>query len=184
MAAVSQQVLPALYAAVEFFFEDEEDAYMLHSRLKLINSSIYAQFFQREHVPRITGFAENVVPSFTCADFRYHFRIRSEMYEEILRIIGPTLIPKRNGGGVDQIDPAKQLLIFLWYMGNQESMRELSFIFGISISTIHCIISRINETIRENLGNVSTCICMLLFMLGPRLFDGGVCCFIQNHNMH
>jgi hypothetical protein len=40
-------------------------------------------------------------------------------------------------GGKEQFPPEKQLLLLIWYISNQESMREAANLFGISISTVH-----------------------------------------------
>ena len=71
-------------------------------------------------------------------------------------LLSPILFPKR-GGGTDHLDPVKKRLIFLDYLSNQESMRQLSIQLGVSVSTIHGTIRRVNAPINENLANVSFC---------------------------
>ena len=57
----------------------------------------------------------------------------------------PTLLPKF-GGGTHHLDPVKELLIFLDYLSNQESMRQLSMQFGVLVSTVHGTIRRVNAS--------------------------------------
>ena len=82
-----------LHAVVEdIFFEDEiQLLFMLtHS---LVTMSCVLATLRQVHVPGITGFAENVVPE----NLRCHFRISIQMFEEILHILSPTLLPKHAG---------------------------------------------------------------------------------------
>ncbi|XP_052711582.1 uncharacterized protein LOC128185912 isoform X2 [Crassostrea angulata] len=57
-------------------------------------------------------------------------------------------------GGVEPILPEKKLLVFLWYMANQETLREVSNTFAIGTTTVHEIIMAVSETVNENLVNV------------------------------
>ncbi|KAJ8300681.1 hypothetical protein KUTeg_022200 [Tegillarca granosa] len=75
------------------------------------------------------------------------------MFEEILRVIVNDLISKY-GGSVEETDPSKQLLIYLWYMANQDSMREIAVQFGIGLSTVRGIIKRVNAAVCKRLNKV------------------------------
>lgn len=99
-------------------------------------------------MPRITGFAEDIIiPQFNSCDFKYHFRLSREMFEEILVHIGHRLASDHCGGLVET-EPTKQLLIFACYMANTESMRE------VRLATVHRIIGRTCRIIIECLANV------------------------------
>ena len=73
--------------------------------------------------PRVSKFAETIVPEFSSTDLRMHFRIDRATFEIILQTIAPHLT-SNNVSGKEQIPPEKQLLLFIWYISNQESMRE------------------------------------------------------------
>jgi hypothetical protein len=105
---------------------------------------------------RISGYAENIIPLFATAHFKFHFRISKEMYEVILQQVGGELLPS-HGGGSDETDPSKQVLLFLWYLANQQSFREISQIFNVSMSTVHATLKRVNTAINKKLWNVSKC---------------------------
>ena len=45
--------------------------------------------------------------------------------------------------------------MFLWYMANQETLREVSNTFEIGTTTVHEIVMTVSEAINENLVNVS-----------------------------
>jgi hypothetical protein len=69
---------------------------------------------QRTFIPRIFGYVENIIPQFLEEDFVTHYRISRAVFDEILQRITPDLFPM-HGGGVEQITPQKQLLVFLCY---------------------------------------------------------------------
>nr|XP_034301475.1 uncharacterized protein LOC117681383 [Crassostrea gigas] len=53
----------------------------------------------------------------------------------------------KHGGGTEQIEPSKQLLIFLAYMASQESLREISVQFGVGIKTVHDVVNTMSYAI-------------------------------------
>jgi hypothetical protein len=65
-----------------------------------------------------------VNPTGEFPDFRMHCRIDRATFEIILQTIAPHLT-SNNVSGKEQIPPENQLLLFIWYLSNQESMREV-----------------------------------------------------------
>lgn len=110
-------------------------------------------------------YAENTVPVFSTTYFKFHFRISKEMFEVILQHIGEELLPS-HGGGSDETDPSKQVLLFLWYLANQHSMKEISHIFDLSMSTVHATLKRVNNAINGKLWNVNNICGTVEFMRG------------------
>lgn len=54
------------------------------------------------------------------------------------------VVLQRNGHGPQaNVLPDKQLLVALWYLANTASMREVSHLFGLSMSTVHGIIKNV-----------------------------------------
>ncbi|VDI33740.1 Hypothetical predicted protein [Mytilus galloprovincialis] len=103
---------------------------------------------KRWDVPRIEGYSERVIPRFISEDYRVHFRISKDMFETIHEAIQPKLIFEHRGGN-EQISPRKQLLLFLCYMANNETFRELGQYFGVGKSTAHVCIARVLEAFCE-----------------------------------
>ena len=108
---------------------------------------------QKRHVPSVSNFAETIVPEFSSTDFRMHFRIDRATLEIILQTIAPHLT-SNNVSGKEQIPPEKQLLLFIWYISNQESMREAANLFGISISTVHETVLKVCHVFNQTFKNV------------------------------
>jgi hypothetical protein len=73
------------------------------------------------------------------SDFKTHYRITLDMFDVILRELHGKL----------PVAPEKQLLVFLNFMGNQQSMRECGHFLGLSMSTVHDIINRVMEAVLE-----------------------------------
>jgi hypothetical protein len=97
---------------------------------------------EKRKVPKLVGYAENVVPRYLEEDFHAHFRLSNAVYKLIVERLDPHL-SREHGGGIEQMSPNKQILIFLWYMANQDSMKEVSQQFGIGTSTVHNILKNV-----------------------------------------
>ena len=116
--------------------------------------TIFALLCHKRFIPRVTNFAEDIVPLFDARLFRSHFRVTPAVYDIILREVQGHIV-STHGGGTEQIEPSKQLLIFLAYMASQESLRELSMQFGVWIKTVHDVVKSISKAINAHLINVS-----------------------------
>ncbi|KAJ8309953.1 hypothetical protein KUTeg_011818 [Tegillarca granosa] len=118
---------------------------------KQLATALLYLFTQRSHIPRVTGFVDDVVPNLSTSDFISHYRIDRNTFHFILHRLAPAFI-KDHIGGKEQIGP-KNKKIFLWYMANQESTREASNMFSISMSTVHYIIRNVCNTFVQQFQN-------------------------------
>ena len=82
-----------------------------------------------------------------------HFRIDRATFEIILQTIAPHLTTN-NVSGKEQIPQDKQLLLLIWYISKQESMREAENLFGISISTVHGTVLKVCQVFNQTFKNV------------------------------
>jgi hypothetical protein len=73
-------------------------------------SIILLNCIKKRHVPRVSNFAETIVPEFSSTNFRMHFRIDRATFEIILQTIAPHLI-SNNISGKEQIPPEKTIVI-------------------------------------------------------------------------
>ncbi|XP_038067665.1 protein ANTAGONIST OF LIKE HETEROCHROMATIN PROTEIN 1-like [Patiria miniata] len=108
-----------------------------------------AALLSRDKRARIHGFTEEVIPAMQESEFRSHFRLSTRTFEYILNVIHDALLPKAPGGPFEAVSPMKQLLIFLWYLANQITIRELALKFGVSESTVHKAIRRVSECLTD-----------------------------------
>ena len=150
MAAVSD------LGVIAFMFEmlDEEEEAMEIELKYLTSYSIFSEpknAGKRDTVPKVRVY-EDVLDEIrvyrNICDFKTHYRIDIEMFDIILRELHP-ILERHNIGGSVPIHPEKQLLVFLNFMGNQQSMRECAHFFGLSISTVHGVINRTAEAVLQ-----------------------------------
>ncbi|CAC5368191.1 unnamed protein product [Mytilus coruscus] len=131
---------PVLLTVLCETFLNENDHCTLPIQVLSYNNVIGALFHllhgKRWDVPRTEGYSERVIPRFISEDYRVHFRISKDMFDTIHEEIEPKLIFEHRGGN-EQITPRKQLLLFLCYMANNETFRELGQYFGVGKSTAH-----------------------------------------------
>lgn len=106
----------------------------------------------QEHcnIPRLGGFSEDIVPQFL-----RHFRVSPEIFIIVLNSIIRSLDDNPWPGGSEPILPEKQLLIFLWYIANQESLREVGNTFAVGVATVHEVVARVSTAVNDNLINAS-----------------------------
>jgi len=135
-----------------FLFEimSDEDEFM-EIELKQSTNFACSSINKRSAVPKVRTY-ERVLCEMrmyrNISDFKTHYRITLDMFDVILRELHGKL-ERHNHGGSVPVAPEKQLLVFLNFMGNQQSMRECEHFFGLSMSTVHDIINRVMEAVLE-----------------------------------
>jgi predicted DNA-binding protein YlxM (UPF0122 family) len=133
---------------VSEFLDDSDDLRILHACAVPLYGM---RRRRRKAVPKIYNFAENVVPQYNNRDFRQHFRIGFRVFEKLFEKLEAYLRYDMRTMGKQPISPRKQLLIFIWYIANQDSMREIANMFGVSRFTVHRIVRRVSKCICNNL---------------------------------
>ena len=121
-------VCDILAAVVEFLEEEpvEEDNDIIEDFPLLFCADLC--FSERRKAVRIEGYAETVVPRNNLSEFRSHFRLSVETFEQLVVELGicPELPTGPQYEGREPISVEKHLLIILWVLGNQESIRSVS----------------------------------------------------------
>jgi hypothetical protein len=96
---------------------------------------------QRRYIPRLGGFSENIVPQFNNKQFLRHFCVSPDIFDIIMNSVVHSITD--DGGwpdGSEPVLPEKKHLVLLWYMVNQETLREVSNTFAIGTTTVHEIV--------------------------------------------
>ena len=143
--------------AVEMFMEDEqyhEYAGLMDSNADLLLGLCVSESKERRAhgtVPKVREFVEKIVPNYTAEDFKGDFRIDRETFDKLTEELRDSLTVLRQCGK-PPITPEKQILIFIWYMANQDSMREMEKLFGVAKSSVHKCVWKVSETIVNILG--------------------------------
>lgn len=92
-------------------------------------------------VEKIDNFAEETVPRFGNRQFKEHFRMKPETFEDFLQKLH-AVSNERVIVGKPEIFIEKQAMITLWYLANMESFRSVSDRFGITKSTCWSVLYR------------------------------------------
>lgn len=106
---------------------------------------------RRNNVPKVIGFVEEVVTQYSDSDFRRDFRVSREVYDHILQELHVHLVYNTRPGGRPPTPPHKQLLVYLWYIANPDSFREMSRLFGLTKSCVYRTVRRVSKAIVEHL---------------------------------
>ena len=109
----------------------------------------------RRKAVRVQGYAEDVVPSYTISDFRSHFRLSTGTFEALALELGnyPEIPTGPPHGGRLPISVSKHLLITLWFLGNQESIRSIADRFNVTKSSVFLCCKRVCDAIKNNVAS-------------------------------
>ena len=115
-------------------------------------STILNQLGNREEGVRQLDYAEDVIPRYPNRQFKRHFRMRHESFEKLCSSIsGASAFQQKQNGGRPMITLEKQVLVFLWYAANKESLRSISGRFNITESAVHKTLRRVMDAIIEKM---------------------------------
>ena len=120
-------IVPFIVNEILIDDEDDEDINEMCDAIETILPSL---FMRREYVPRVDNFVEDVLPAMSESDFRKHFRLSRTTAEVIHSNIEHLF--ENGAGGVTclLISTWKKFVIFIWYLSNSCTMREISMLFG------------------------------------------------------
>ena len=119
---------PKFLFALEIFSDSEFiiDELMVDDDDIIVLTAI-GRCYMRRNLNRICNFMEITVPSYLLDEFKRHFSMTRETCELFAQEAMRTgRIPLGNTSGRPAIPPAKQVLAFLWSMGNLEPAPGLS----------------------------------------------------------
>ena len=118
-------------------------------------SSLNNKHYRRRSQPKVSDFVEVTLQQYNSEDFRRDFRLNRSTFSKLLNLLSPKIAYEERAIGRPPLSAEKQLLLYIWYMSNQDSMREISRLFGVSTSTCHkvCIkyIQIMNIIINSNI---------------------------------
>ena len=150
MAADEEAAIAAIIAAIFLLNNEREES--METVLDLPNVLALLFTKERRHIPRITGYAKNVVPAYPLDVFKDNFRLCRGTFETLAEMLAgcPELLRGNERGGRPQVDVGKQLLISLWVLGNQESYRSIGERFNVAKSTVFNCLLRVCNALVNN----------------------------------
>ncbi|XP_066585492.1 uncharacterized protein [Prorops nasuta] len=91
---------------------------------------------EENHIPKITNYAEEIIPKMIGNQFKCHFRMTQTSFEALLNMAEH--LNHLNNANTSSfpiiINLRKQFLIMIWYLANLESLRSVAERFGVSKS--------------------------------------------------
>ena len=76
-------------------------------------------------------------------------------FEMLCQLLAPSEhIPKGNAFGRRPIDPQKQIAVTVWALANQESCRQISDRFNITMSSVSRCICRVTKALEDLRGDL------------------------------
>ncbi|XP_062611814.1 uncharacterized protein LOC134273647 [Saccostrea cucullata] len=92
----------------------------------------------RDDIGKIDGYVERIIPGYLPEQFKRHFRLSRETFECILNHLAnfPTLQRRQQRGGRLQTTLENDLMMLLWFLGTQETVRSISDRFDVQESTL------------------------------------------------
>ena len=111
--------------------------------------------FSRRALARISEYFEETVPLYHGDVFKSHFRMTLSTFETLCQVLAPSdHIPKGNAFGRRPIDPQKQIAVAVWALANQESSRQISDRFNITMSSVSRCIRRVANALVDLRGDL------------------------------
>ncbi|XP_032688007.1 putative nuclease HARBI1 [Odontomachus brunneus] len=121
--------------------ENQNVLQMLHPVLGIIQ--------RIEHV-RIRNYIEHIVHNYNNVDFIMHFRLSRQVAYSLMEqfAVSDIFISIDNPRGHPKITAEKHILCYLWFVGHESaSYRDVADRFGVTISSLYQIISRVTAFI-------------------------------------
>lgn len=153
MAATLKVIVAGFATFVEEFLEEEsvQEEDVLEEFLPLFYANNLLSEWRK--AVRIEGYAETVVPNYNLSEFRSHFRTSADTFEQLVVELGncPELPTGMQHGGREPISVEKHLLITLWFLGNQDSIRSISDRFNVTKSSVFTRVNRVCKALKNNI---------------------------------
>ncbi|XP_071632700.1 putative nuclease HARBI1 [Temnothorax longispinosus] len=147
---------------LELASSDEKDFYLLPPLPPILNEDnveedynelqifhpILGMIQRIEHV-RIHNYVENVIRNYNNIDFIMHFRLSREVaYHLIDQFHVSEIFTSLQEGRRLKVTAEKHILCYLWFVGHESAgYRDVADRFGITISVLHKIITRVTDFI-------------------------------------
>ena len=123
----------AITSMVDLFLESDDDECVAEDDVL----DLFPSIVERDQHPKIQNYAEGVVPEYSEWDFKRHFQVGRSTFEFILHLLMLSTAMRHEGGhgGRPPVPVYKQLLIALWTLATQETVRSIADRFGVAEST-------------------------------------------------
>ena len=145
MADVAAQIcnIPPTFF-LDFLSSEEEDTLFMNDAEDEFVLFQLCVFFSAQISKNCTLFRNHGSSLPDCDGFRSHFGMTPSTFELLSQLLSPSEhIPKGNAFGRRPIEATKQIAVAVWALANQETCRQLSDHFDITMSSVSRCIGRV-----------------------------------------
>lgn len=106
---------------------------------------------------KVMNYVENQTRNYNENDFIMHFRLSREVAYTLINRFerSPIFTSLRGPAGFEPTSPEKHILCYLWFVGHQTaSYRDVADRFGVTLSTLYKIISRVTTFLMSIAPNI------------------------------
>lgn len=121
--------------------ESSEDSFCLTSTSSSSSSS--SEGLPEVHV-KINDFMLTI-DEYSDNDFRIHFRLNRSTVKFLVDLYLESNPPTHSWGGRPKVGPAKEIHLFIWFLSNTETYRQLGDRFGIGRGTCCQVVTRVSS---------------------------------------
>ncbi|XP_011702916.1 PREDICTED: uncharacterized protein LOC105458973 [Wasmannia auropunctata] len=90
----------------------------------------------KNKIPKLKNFI-TVVREYSNNEFRKHFQLNKDTAYKLIENYEQLSYALSNiNGGIKRRSPEEDMLVFLWFVSNKESLRCVATLFGVSIRTV------------------------------------------------
>ncbi|KAK5648074.1 hypothetical protein RI129_002966 [Pyrocoelia pectoralis] len=98
---------------------------------------------KRKKLTRSENYVEHVVHRYSDDEFKAHFRMNPSTAYKIIDLLKDSQHIPSHKDGRGKISAEKAFLIALWYLSNDETFREVSDRFNVTLSSVHRSLNRV-----------------------------------------
>ncbi|XP_017482472.1 PREDICTED: putative nuclease HARBI1, partial [Rhagoletis zephyria] len=107
------------------------------------DSSSSSEESEREEASKCSNFCE-VIEGYSEKEFKSHMRLRRSTAEYLIERYVSSVLPKTHSGGRESVPSRKKVLMFIWYISNTITFRQLGNLFGVSQPTGWSVVNNVS----------------------------------------
>lgn len=123
--------------------DSSEDEFSLASTSSSSSSSSSSENDREDHA-KIFNFMQTV-DQYSDIDFRNHFRLNRSTVKFLLDLYKEDNPPTFTWGGRPKVGPSKEMHLFIWFVSNTETYRQLGDRFGIGRGTCCQVVKKVSS---------------------------------------
>uniref|UniRef100_A0A1I8P617 DDE Tnp4 domain-containing protein n=1 Tax=Stomoxys calcitrans TaxID=35570 RepID=A0A1I8P617_STOCA len=105
--------------------------------------AMFTVLFGRNEKHRVKQFVQTVIHNYSDIEFKTNLRISRDSANDLIQRFSTICGERSYQGGRHQVSAEASILLFLWFSGNKTTLREVSNLFDLSLSTTHSCINKV-----------------------------------------